>query len=399
MANVKVSIIGLMDMLKFKNMPKVREKQIRATLPKEVSGEFKINQNAKALHPDYIPVVVKEVIGHAGAEAKTFLLGKEDGSALPYFRAGQYLSLKLNIGGSFVTRAYSISSSPKWATEGRYAVTVRRKPGGFAADWMLENLRQGDELVISAPQGSFFHDGLRDAKAVVALAFGGSITPFISMAYAIRDGIEDFDLTILSESRTEDSILLREELDAIAAVCSRVKVIHVLSGETREGFEYGTITSELIKKYAPEDYSIFVCSPGARNRFPDTELAKLSLPERRIRRAASGVTKNIAVHEGYPKDAVDRSFRVTVKQGPAVYEITAKAEEPLLVAFERAGIKAPSGCRSGECGWCRSRLVSGTCFIPEENDSRRWADKKYGFVHPCASFPVSDLVVEIPCEY
>ncbi|MBS1393663.1 MAG: 2Fe-2S iron-sulfur cluster-binding protein [Christensenellales bacterium] len=25
--------------------------------------------------------------------------------------------------------------------------------------------------------------------------------------------------------------------------------------------------------------------------------------------------------------------------------------------MEQAGIKAPSRCRSGQCGWCHSRLV------------------------------------------
>jgi len=396
MANVKVGIIGLLDMLKFKNMSKVREKHIQAAPAKDVSGEFRINQNAKALHPDSIDVVVKDVIGHAGAQAKTFVLGKEDGSALPYFRAGQYLSLKLFIGSSFVSRPYSISSSPKWATEGRYAVTVRKNAGGFAADWMLENLKPGDPVVISAPQGEFFYEGLRDEKAVLALAGGSGITPFLSMAYAIRDGIEDFDLTILSGSCTEESILFREELDTIAAQCPKVKVVHVLSGETKEGFEHGFITAELIRKYAPEAYSVFVCGPGEMHRFLDAELEKLRLPARRIRRETSGVMKNIAACEGFPKEAIGKSFCVTVKQGPEVYEIRAEAKEPLLAAFERAGIRAPSGCRSGVCGWCRSRLVSGTCFVPAENDGRRYADKTYGFIHPCASFPTSDLTVEVP---
>lgn len=71
----------------------------------------------------------------------------------------------------------------------------------------------------------------------------------------------------------------------------------------------------------------------------------------------------------------------------------------MLVAIERAGIKAPSRCRSGECGWCRSKLVSGTVCIPEENELRRWADVHYGYIHPCSSFPTSDLVIEVPGEY
>lgn len=37
------------------------------------------------------------------------------------------------------------------------------------------------------------------------------------MAAAIADGIEDFDMTILCGSRTSDGILLKDEIEALAA--------------------------------------------------------------------------------------------------------------------------------------------------------------------------------------
>ena len=67
--------------------------------------------------------------------------------------------------------------------------------------------------------------------------------------------------------------------------------------------------------------------------------------------------------------------------------------------MERAGIRAPSRCRSGECGWCRSRLLAGEVFIPEKTDGRRWADAQFGYIHPCSSFPISDVTLEVPGEY
>ena len=74
------------------------------------------------------------IVDHGTAGAKTFVFKKADGGALPYFRAGQYLSLKLDLDGSKVSRPYSISSGPREALDGRIAVTVRANPGGFAAD-------------------------------------------------------------------------------------------------------------------------------------------------------------------------------------------------------------------------------------------------------------------------
>ena len=101
--NVKVGLIGKFDMLKFKNMAKTREKAIQKAPALEISGEFPVNENAKALHPDALELVIDNIIPRNSA--KTFVLKRPDGKPLPYFRAGQYLSLKLPIDDSLVTRS------------------------------------------------------------------------------------------------------------------------------------------------------------------------------------------------------------------------------------------------------------------------------------------------------
>ncbi len=397
--NVKVGLIGKLDMLKFKNMSKVREKAIQAAQADEISGVFPVNENAKALHPDYLDLVIDNILVRNAA--KTFVLKPADGKPLPYFRAGQYISLKLPIEGSFVTRSYSLCSSPKEALADRYEITVRANPGGFVADRLLSGKQAGDRLVSSGPQGFFYYEDLRDAKHVVGLAGGSGITPFLSMARAICDGIEDFSLTLLYGSRTEDDILFRGELDEIARVCPKFRVVHILSEEEKTGYEHGFISADLIKKYAPAqgEYSVFLCGPEAMYRFLKPEISKLGLPERLFRRKLIDVTKTPWECEDYPQECRGKEFRMTVRQGPQEWTVPARAEEPVLVAAERAGIKAPSRCRSGECGWCRSRLLEGTVFIPQENERRRWADIHYGYIHPCCSFPTADLILEIPGEF
>ncbi len=399
--NFKISKVGIVDIAKFLLLANTRENIIKKTPAKLIDATFAINENAKALHPAYQEVVVSEVIDHKGAGAKSFILSVKNGKA-SYFRAGQYLSVFLNVNGSVVSRPYSISSSPAWTKENKYAITVRKTADGFVSDWLLDNIKVGDELVVSAAEGTFYYEELRDAKNVIALAGGSGITPFLSMAYAIRDGIEDFNLTIISGSRTKDAILFKDELDKIAEECDKVKVVHVLSEDKTKGFEHGFITEKIIKKYAPkkEAYSIFMCGPAAMYKFEEGEIEKLGLERKFVRRELLGVTKDIRNHEDYPKSCKKKNFKITVKKGPRTFEINANADEPILVAIERAGISAPARCRSGECGWCRSKLVSGTVFIPKENDDgRRWSDKQNGYIHPCATFATSDLVIEVPNSY
>ena len=397
--NVKVGLIGPLDMLKFKNMSKVREDYIQAAPANEITANYPINKKAKLLHPDFQKLVIAEIIDHPEAASKTYIFKAKDGGPLAYFRAGQYISLKMQIGQSFISRPYSICSAPKDALEGMLAITVQSKADGFAADYLLANAKIGDEFTASGPQGNFYYEDLRDAPNVIALAGGSGITPFLSMAKAIADGTEDFNLTIIFGNRTEDSILFKDELEELAASCDKIKIAHVLSDEDSEYYEHGFITADLIKKLAPEEYSVFVCGPRAMYRFLESELPKLDLPEKYIRREIMGVAKDISEIPGYPKDAAGKCYTLTIRQGLSEYTIPASSEESILVAIERAGIVAPSRCRAGECGWCRSKVISGDYFAPEENESRRYSDRVTDNIHPCVTFPVSDMVIEVPAEY
>ena len=397
--NVKVGLIGPLDMLKFKNMSKVREDYIQAAPANEITADYPINKKAKLLHPDFQKLVIADIIDHPEAASKTYIFKAKDGGPLAYFRAGQYISLKMQIGQSFISRPYSICSAPKDALEGMLAITVQSKADGFAADYLLANAKIGDEFTASGPQGNFYYEDLRDAPNVIALAGGSGITPFLSMAKAIADGTEDFNLTIIFGNRTEDSILFKDELGELAASCDKIKILHVLSDEDSEYYEHGFITADLIKKLAPEEYSVFVCGPRAMYRFLESELPKLELPEKYIRREIMGVAKDISEIPGYPVEAAGKCFTLTIRQGPNEYTIPASNEESILVAIERAGIVAPSRCRAGECGWCRSKVISGDYFAPEENESRRYSDRVTDNIHPCVTFPVGDMVIEVPAEY
>jgi len=396
---VKIGLIGKFDMLKFKNMKKVREQAIQAAPANEIKGEFAINKNAKAYHPDFLKLVVDEVIDHGAAASKSFVLKSKDGKALPYFRAGQYISLKLNIEGSEVTRAYSLCSSPKKALGGKYEIAVRANPNGFVADKLLETLKVGDEVIASSPKGNFYYEDLRDGENVVAIAGGAGITPFMAMAQAIADGVEKFNLTIIFNSRTEENILFKKELDAVCAKTNKVKVVHVLSREEKAGFEKGHITAELIKKYAPASFAVYICGPEKMYKSVLNEVKALGVPQRLIRHEALGMTTTVWEEAGYPAECKDKVFELTVKQGANEYKIPCAANEPILVAIERAGIKAPSRCRAGECGWCRSKLLSGTFFVPADKEYRRWSDKENNYVHPCCTFATSDIVLEVPGVY
>ena len=393
--NYKVKLIGALDMLRFKNMPKVREAAIQAAPATPLPKTLTTNEKAKFRHPETQRVVISE-IRQNGPDVKTIVLKTEDGSPLAPYRAGQYISVAAHIGDTITTRAYSLCGSPAWAKHGEYNITVRHDRAGFVSPWIQDSWQVGQKITISGPQGHLYYERLRDARKVVALAGGVGITPFMGMAYALRDGLEDFDLTILYGSRTESGIAYRKELDEVCAACDKVRVVHILSDEEKPGYEHGFITAELIKKYGGEEYSIFMCGPQAMYDYLDSEIAKLGLRRKFVRRELFGAIRNPWDQPDYPAEFRGKTFRMKVIQCGTEYTVPVSADEPLLVAAERAGIAAPSRCRSGECGWCRSKLISGSVYVPEKTDGRRGADIEFNYIHPCSSFALSDIVLEVP---
>lgn len=350
-------------------------------------------------HPGKLDLVVKEV-RDASKTAKTVRFARADGGKLPFFYAGQYIVLDFAIGESLISRPYSISSAPFEARgeDPFVEITVRRSRGdGFIADYINDNVKVGDTFKGLMGCGQFYYEPLRDAKHVVAPAGGVGITPFASMAKEVAHGTLDMDLTILYGSVSSDDIVMKAELDAIKS--DKVHIVHVLSGDEPDWQgEKGFLTADLIKKYSAADTTYFICGPQAMYTFLRGELDKLNAPKRRVRFEVFGQAKDITTFPGYPLELKDKTFHLTVRRGVHEDVIPAKATESLVVALERAGIRIETGCRSGECGFCRTKVLSGSVYVCPENDGRRAADKDFNYVHACAAYPTSDLTVKIPIE-
>ena len=389
-----------LNKLDFLKLVPNREAKINAAPEKKLPElkEYKANQIAQALHPGWQKMVVSKVEKiNEDASLFTLSLDADSSQKTPaYFSAGQYLSLQLKIGNVTTTRPYTICSSPKDALKGFYKILVKRVPDGFASNYILNNWKESTKVNCSEPLGTFTYEPLRDAKNVIGIAGGSGISVFYSLAKAIAEGTENCSLTLLYGSKTEKDIILKNELEELSKNCDKIKIVHVLSQEKKEGYENGFITADLIKKYSTEgEYSIFVCGPQAMYDYEKEQIATLCLRRKFVRYELSGI-KNLATdYPAFPKEK-EGTYKLTVKYQGQEKTIDCSSNQTILRTIENAGISVASQCRSGICGWCHSKLVSGEVFIPQEHDGRRLADAQFGYIHPCASFPLSDLVIEVP---
>ena len=85
----------------------------------------------------------------------------------------------------------------------------------------------------------------------------------------------------------------------------------------------------------------------------------------------------------------------TVRIIPHERSISAPEDLPVLTAAQLAGLPLPHSCRSGRCGSCRARLLSGRVDYPAGPPLGLSANEtRQGYVLLCQALPRSDLVVE-----
>ncbi len=362
---------------------------------KPLSG-YRPNAIASVIHPERQFVKVSEITAVTGSAKLIKLVPDKDRGTerLAPFAAGSCISVEVSIDGRTYHRPYSISSSP---LEGYYEIIVKSANGGIVSNFLNDNVNAGDGFVISEPFGELTYEPLRDAKTVVGIAGGVGITPFRSFIKAISDGAENFDLILFYGIDNPSDIVLKDEFDR---ACSnpKIRVVYVMSGEgdVPDGFEKGFVTAELIKKYAPEgDYSVFACGPEAMYDFLEVELKKLGLRKKFIRFDYRGEPLRPKKLGDYIPASCE-SYKITVDDHRALTEITCGGDETLLKAMERNGIRTRTKCMSGICGYCHTKVSEGDYYMPGNRDGRRAADAVYGYIHPCCTFPRSDMVIKLP---
>ncbi len=350
------------------------------------------------IHPRRMRLRVIEILRETPT-AKTFRLERTDGE-LPPFRPGQYINVFVDVDGVLTSRPYSIASPPLLPAEKERAVlelTVRDKPGGFVAPYLLHEVQVGDEIETTGPTGGFYHEPLIDGDDLVFLAGGSGITPFRSI---ILDSIRRerrLVIHLLYGSRVPDDVIYGDELAELAndhaSLCYTLVISEpppAYEGDSRTGL----LDAKLIRDEvgSAEGKTFYICGPNAMYDLVLAELEELGVPPHRIRRESYGPPADVTKAPGWPKGLpAGRVFNVQVAGKRTV---RAPAGEPLLNSLERYGLLVPAVCRSGACSACRLRLVSGRVFMPSHTGLRE-SDRRHGYVHACVSYPLEDLRIRL----
>jgi len=324
------------------------------------------------------------------------------------YKSGQYLTLKFNLKGLDVRRAYSMCSSP---IEEELAVTVKQVEGGLVSTHINQNLKVGDQVEVMPPEGRFLVEPNPEAnKTYYLIGAGSGITPFMSIIKTLLEKEPQSSIFLLYGNRSEDSIIFDGQLKELQQRYSgQLMVEHILSQPKKEKGKglsglfskgkmswegkIGRIDEKVIKDFLSKNpkrsqqVEYYLCGPGgmieiAQKAFENEGVAKDNIHVEYFTTADSNVETKTAGVAG---------AKVKVHLNGDVVEIQVPEGKTILDALIKEGYDPPYSCTSGACSTCLAKTISGEVkmdvYYAIDDD-----EVAEGFILACQSHPTTPEV-------
>lgn len=266
-------------------------------------------------------------------DIQMFELRHPGGQDLPPFTPGAHVGVRVPNGEE---RKYSLCNDP--AERDRYVIAVKRERAGRGGSIsLIDGVRTGDSIAISAPRNDFALTG--NPARYLFIAGGIGITPIRSMIlHLMSTGGRPFKLYYFT--RTPEMMAFRDEFGGPEF---RGKVVlHHDGGDPDKAFDLWPVLEE------PKGAHLYCCGPRALMEAV---------------RDMTGHWSSSAVHfedfgAGRPvAGAEDRPFHVRLAKSGEVFEVP--VGKTIIEVLRAGGHAVASSCESGTCGTCRTRLVAG----------------------------------------
>jgi len=326
---------------------------------------------------------VAEVISEAGGACSLVLAVPPDLTETFGYRPGQFLTVRVpsDRDGS-VARCYSLSSSPHAGD--RPTITVKRTDGGYASNWIADNLAAGSMLDTLPPAGTFC-PGTLDGDFLL-FAAGSGITPVISiLKSALAQG--GGRIVLSYANRDERSVIFDAELRRLAAAAGgRLAVAHWL--DSVQGPPTAAGLAALARPYA--GYEAFICGPDPYLAVVRDALSQLGVPPRRVHiERFLSLAENPFEATAEPSGGLAATLDVTLDGEQRVLPWLPGSR--MLDVLIEHGLDAPYSCRQGICGACACQLTGGQVDMAH-NEVLEPADLADGYILACQAVPLTESV-------
>ncbi|MBC6997528.1 ferredoxin--NADP reductase [Cytophaga sp. FL35] len=304
------------------------------------------------------------------------------------FIPGQYITIKKEIKGKELRRAYSICSSPK---SDSFTIGVKKVERGGFSDFANSKLAVGDVLEVMPPEGRFTFAPTENPKNVAAFAAGSGITPIMSIAKAVlgSNPISKFVLVYGNKSQKETMFytdLAKLELDYPDRFFA-----YFINSQTQEDnslfgrIDVSTVNYALKNKHKDVDFDAFyLCGPEAMIHQVSDTLQDNEIPKDKIHFELFTTTE---ILDDMPVNAEGQT-NVKVILEDEEFNLTMDRKELVLDAVLKQNIDAPYSCQGGVCSSCIARVTDGKAEMVK-NQILTDGEIEEGFILTCQALPIT----------
>ena len=322
------------------------------------------------------------------------------------FKQGQYLTLRFVIDHEDLRRSYSIVNAPSDKNP-LLEVLVKKIDDGRVSKFIYENIKEGDEIEVLAPQGHFYtHYHPSNQKTYVGIAAGSGISPVLSNVIEALYQEPQSNAYLFFSNRSNQDTIFKDRINALEnQFQGRLKVVYLFSREKHESdslFE-GRITSDKLNhllKYFSEiqvqEATYFICGPTAMIK----SLAQFLREEKKVPSLQ-------VMYEYYtpPDEGDDAEKSEEFKKIPNLesfvtliidddeYDIHLNSKkESILDKAIKENLPVPFACKGGVCCTCKAQVMEGEVFM-EKNFALTEDEVARGFVLTCQCHPITNIVM------
>ena len=145
---------------------------------------------------------------------------------------GQHVDIRLTAEDGYqAQRSYSITSPPE---DELLTLTVERVENGEVSQYLVGDLRAGDQFELRGPIGGYFVWTTAAGGPLCLIAGGSGVAPLMAMLRHRDRSNNRVPALLLYSSRTLEDIIYRAELDAIAHRDGALRVVNTLTREKPE---------------------------------------------------------------------------------------------------------------------------------------------------------------------
>jgi 3-ketosteroid 9alpha-monooxygenase subunit B len=324
-------------------------------------------------HRATVARIIKET-----ADASTFVLTPDE----PFqYRAGQYCTFRVTVGGEELYRSYSMSSAPD--TDSELATTVKRVPTGRVSNWMLDNLVEGDEVVLTRPAGTFCLS--KDSAPVLGFAGGSGVTPIMSLTKSAL-ATTNRQVRLLCADRDRESVIFEAAMsELVECYPGRLEVVRHIDAER------GLLDAATVRTFVGPDVDAdcYVCGPEG---FMTVVKSALTGPGRVF---VENFDIEPRIHDAPPAAPEQQAAgTVTIHLDRKKVSVPRVAGETLLESARRAGLSPPFSCEAGNCGTCIGRLTDGHATM-RNNEVLEDDEIVDGYVLTCQGVPDTESITVV----